>query len=76
MTGVLRGCFEDKRANLKTEVTRKESAPNFPFVCVSGGKKCLFFEEFDVLSCYIRFEIPPFALSPTNLRFNIKENVN
>ena len=49
-----------KRANLKTEVTRKESTPNFPkntflprnthtYVCVSGGMKCLFFRKFDVL---------------------------
>ena len=45
-----------KRANLKTDVTRKEIMPNFPknkdflpspsltntCVCASGGKKCLF----------------------------------
>ena len=30
MTGVIRGCVKDKRANLKTKVTRKQSTPNFP----------------------------------------------
>ena len=29
MTGVIRGCVKDKRANLKTEVTRKQSTPIF-----------------------------------------------
>ena len=30
MTGVIRGCVKDKRVNLKTKVTRKQSTPNFP----------------------------------------------
>ena len=50
-----------QRANLKTGVSRKQSTPNFPknehflppdthtYVCVSGGKKCLFLEKFGVL---------------------------
>ena len=34
------------------------------YVCVSGGKKCLFFWKIwrALLSCYLRFEIRTFAL--------------
>ena len=51
--------------------------PNFPkndyFVppdkrkCVSGGKKCSFFQKFALLFVFFntRFEIYPFALIPT-----------
>ena len=38
------------------------------YVCVSGGKECLFFGKFGVL-CFFwntHFEICPFALLPTN----------
>ena len=50
--------------NLKTGVSRKQSTPNFPknehflphdkhtYVCISGGKKCSFFEKFGVL-CFL-----------------------
>ena len=50
------------KANLKTGITRKQITPNFPrskyflppdthtHVCVSGGKKCLFFGKFGLLS--------------------------
>ena len=37
------------RVNLKTGVTRKESAPNFP---ISGCKKCLFLGKFKAL-CFL-----------------------
>ena len=39
-----------------------------PYVCVSGGKKCLFFRKFwlALLSWNTHFEIRPFALLPTN----------
>ena len=58
-------------------VTKKQSMPNFPkndhFVhpdkrkCVSGGKKCSFFQKFALLFVFFntRFEIYPFALIPT-----------
>ena len=57
-----------KRANLKTEVTRKQSTPNFPknkhflppdthtYVCVSPGKKCSFFGKFGVL-CFLKLNV-------------------
>ena len=67
MTGVIRGCVKDKRANLKTKVTRKQSTPNFPknehytYVCVSGGKKCLFFKKIGVL-CFLVTSVLRFAL--------------
>ena len=67
----------------KTGVSRKRSMPKFPenkhflppdthtYVCVSGGKKCLFCGNFGV-SCFLEtpvFEIRPFALFPTTLCF-------
>ena len=65
--------------NLKTGVSRKQSTPNFPknkhflppdtytYKCVSGGKKCSFFEKFGVLSFSwnTSFEIRPITLLPT-----------
>ena len=62
-----------KKANLKTGVTRKQSTPNFPeyenllrldthtCVCVSGGKKCLFFGKFSVI-CFLVTTFLRFAL--------------
>ena len=52
-----------KGANLKTEVTRKQSTPSFPknehlspdthtYVCVLEGKKCSFFGKLGVL-CFL-----------------------
>ena len=45
---------KEKRGNLKTGVSRKQSTSNFPknehFLPVSGGKKCSFFGKLDVLS--------------------------
>ena len=35
------------------------------YVCISRGKKCSFFGKFDVLSCYLRFEIRPFVFLQT-----------
>ena len=41
---------------------------NKKYVCVSGGKKCLFFWKIwcTLFSCNTRFEIHPFALLTTN----------
>ena len=56
--------IRQKRVNLRTGVPRRQSKPNFPknehflppdthtYVCVSWGKKCLFFGKFDVL-CFL-----------------------
>ena len=56
-------------------VSRKQSTPNFPknehfvppdmhtYVCVSGGKKCSFFEKFGVL-CLLETHVLRFALLP------------
>ena len=64
--------------NLHSQL-KQISAPNFPkekhflpldtytYMCVLGGKKCLFSGKFRFL-CFLvttRFEIHPFALSPT-----------
>ena len=61
--------------NLKTEVTRKQSMRNFAknehflppdtniYLCVSGGKKCLFFGKFGVL-CFLVISVLRFALLP------------
>ena len=51
--------IQDPRANLKTEVTRKQSTPNFP-----KNERALF-------SCYLRFEICSSALL---LHFKIAVN--
>ena len=60
-------------ANIETAITRKESTPNFPknehflspdmhtYVCVSGGKKCLFFRKIGVL-CFFVTPVLRFAL--------------
>ena len=62
-------------ANLKTEVTRKQSTPNFRknkhvlppnthmYVCISESKKCSFFEEFGVL-CFLPTSVLRFAFLP------------
>ena len=66
-----------KRTNLKTEVIRTQSTPNFPkkehflppdthrYVCVSGGKKCSFFGKFGVLCVLITSVFNFVFLSPT-----------
>ena len=54
------------RANLKTGVSRKQSTPKqrtHRCVCVSGGKKCSFFEKFGVL-CFLETPVLRFALLP------------
>ena len=73
--------------NLKTEVTRKQSKPNFPknehflprdtcrYKCVSEDKKCSFSGKFDVL-CFIvtsvlRFALLPYYRRPGNLQDQI-----
>ena len=62
-------------ANLKTNVSRKQSMSNFPknkhflppdthtYVCVSGGKKGLFFRKFKVL-CSLETPVFRFTLLP------------
>ena len=60
-----------KRANLKTGVSRKRNTPKFPenkhflhfytHVSVSGGKRCLFFGNFEVL-CFLETPVLRFAL--------------
>ena len=61
--------------NLKTGVSRKQSMPNFPknehllppdthmYVCISGGKKCLFFGKLGVL-CFLETSVLRFTLLP------------
>ena len=60
-------------ANLITGITRKQSPPNFPrnepslppdmhtCVCISRGKKCLFFGKFGML-CFLVTPALKFAL--------------
>ena len=67
-------------ANLKTGVPRKQSTRKFPknkhllpldthtYMCVSGGKKCLFFGNFGVL-CLLKTPVLRFALLPYYRRF-------
>ena len=62
-------------ANLKAGVSREQSKPKFPknkhflhpdmhtYVCVSGGKKCLFFGNFGVL-CSLETPVLRFAILP------------
>ena len=62
-----------QRTNLKTGVSRKQGTPNlpknqhflppdtYPYVCVSGVKKCSFFGKFDVL-CFLKSPSLRFAL--------------
>ena len=64
-----------KRANLKTEVIRIQSMPNFPknewflppdrhtYVCLSGGKNRSFFGKFNVL-CILVTSVLRFTLLP------------
>ena len=56
-----------QRANLKTNVSRKQSTPNFP---VPGGKKCSFFGKFRVL-CFLEATILGFVLWPYYRRINL-----
>ena len=61
-------------------VSRKQSTPKFPknnyflppdthtYVCVSGGKKCLFFGNFGVL-CFLETPVLRFALLPYYRRY-------
>ena len=70
-----------KRANLKTGVSGKQSTSKFPknkhflppdthtYVCISGGKKYLFFGNFDVL-CFPETPVLRFALLPYYERSN------
>ena len=63
-------------------VSRKQSTPKFPknkpflppdthtYVCVSGGKKCLFFGNFGVL-CFLKTPVFIFTLLPYYRRNNI-----
>ena len=61
--------------NLKTNVSRKQSSPNFlknqhflppdthTYVCVLGGKKCSFFGKFGAL-CFLEISLLRLALLP------------
>ena len=74
VTGRVRRYY-GKRADLRTEVTRIQSTPNFPknkrslppdthtYVCVSGGKKRSFLGKFGVL-CILVTSVLRFALLP------------
>ena len=67
----------DKRANLKTEVTRNQSTSSFlknnisyspwyaqhTYVCVSGSKKCSFFDKFGAL-CFLVTSVLSLILLP------------
>ena len=67
--------MRQKRANLETSLTRKQSTQNFPknehflppdmhtYVCVSGGKKCSIFGKFGML-CFLVTSVLRFALLP------------
>ena len=67
--------MRQKRANLETNLTRKQSTQNFPknehflppdmhtYVCVSGGKKCSIFGKFGML-CFLVTSVLRFALLP------------
>ena len=68
------------RASLKTELTGKQRTPDFlknknflstdthTCVCVSGGKKCLFFRKFGDL-CFLVNSVLRFAFLPHYRRF-------
>ena len=45
------------------DVSRKQSTPNLPKNCVSGGKKCSFFGKFGAL-CFLETPFLRFALLP------------
>ena len=67
--------MRQKRANLETNLTRKQSTQNFPknehflppdmhtYVCVSGGKKGSIFGKFGML-CFLVTSVLRFALLP------------
>ena len=64
-------------------VSKKQRTPSFPknkqflphdahtYVCVSGGKKCLFFGKFGVL-CFLETSVLRFAHLPYNRRLGFK----
>ena len=74
-------------ANLKTGVSKKQSTPKFPknkhflppdthtYVCVSGGKKCLFFRNFDML-CFFETPVLRFAILPYYRRIHTLKNMD
>ena len=68
------------------DVSRKQSKPNFPknehflppdthrYVCVAGGRKCLFFGKFGML-CFLEISVLRFALLPYHRRIkSLKSN--
>ena len=71
----LSSVMRQKRANLETNLTRKQSTQNFPknehflppdmhtYVCVSGGEKCSIFGKFGML-CFLVTSVLRFALLP------------
>ena len=75
------------RTNLKTGVSRKQSTPNFPknkhflppdthtYVCISRGKKCLFFGKFDML-CFLETPLLRIALLLYYRRYYLQTSRN
>ena len=75
------------RTNLKTGVSRKQSTPNFPkskhflppdthtYVCISGGKKCLFFGKFGML-CFLETPVLRIALLLYYRRYYLQTSRN
>ena len=60
------GCFKKAK---HAKISEKHFLP--PDVCVSGGKKCLFFGYFGVL-CFLETPVLRFALLPYYRRFHDK----
>ena len=64
------GCFKKKK-NKAHQIFRKTNISNpliRTYVCVSGGKKCSFFEKFGVL-CFFETPVLRFALLPYYRRY-------
>ena len=83
----LQSNFALLRTNLKTGVSRKQSTPNFPkskhflppdthtYVCISGGKKCLFFGKFGML-CFLETPVLRIALVLYYRRYYLQTSRN
>ena len=58
------GCFKKKQSTPKFPENKRFLPPDtYMHVCVSGGKKCLFFGNFGVL-CFLEAPVLKFALLP------------
>ena len=69
MSSVIRQNGESQNGYFKkTKHAKFSEKPTFlTYVCVSGGKKCSFFEKFGVL-CFLETPVLRFALLPYNQR--------